>query len=223
MTFISKKSMIGLATGIAILAGTMSPFIVEAAPQVGFDDGGQPTVSVGQPRIDRDKLAQKLSDTCGVDKQEVIGYLNIGVSFKELSMGSFVAKASGKSLKEVMDIKMKNSNWRDVIQFLGITKEQMKATHNDLVSTLFNDKLNIPKQTSLSLLEKGYQARDIAMANELANDTDKPINDVLAMRQLTNTWKDVADSLGVSDEMFKEDMENIHSVLLPHGGFYEEK
>jgi len=222
MNFISKQNIIGLATGIAILAGTMSPLIAEAVPQPGPGASEQPLMIIGQQKLDRDKIAQKLSDMCGVDKKDVLGYINEGVQFKDLSMAAFVAKASEKSLTDVMNVKRNYSDWRDAIKALGVTEKKMKASHNDIVSTLFENNLDIPKQTSLPLLEKGYQPRDIAVANELSINTEKPINDVLAMKQISNNWRDIATSLGVSDDTFKQDMDNIHEVLFPHGEFFDD-
>jgi hypothetical protein len=223
MKFISKKSIIGIAAGIAILAGTMSPVIAQAGPMMGMDRDGQPPMAMGQPNIDHDKMAQRLSATCGVDQKQAMGLLNEGVSFRELSVGAFVAKASSRSLQDVMNIKMNYTTWQDEITFLGVTKETIKATHDDMVATLFAANLDLSKDAALNLLQKGYHARDIAVANELAHDTDKSITDVLAMKMINNTWQDVATTLGVADPMFKEDMKNVHAVMLPHSEFYQER
>lgn len=222
MGFLSKKNLLVLSAGAMLCAGIMNPFIANASPEDGFEDGPNPAFRIGQQQIEPDKIAENFSTMCGVDKKEVIAYMNEGVRFKDISMGAFVAKASGQSLKKVMDVKMENPDWRGVTKALGVSEEKMKETHNEIVSTMFEDNLDIPKETSLSLLQKGYQSRDIAIANAFANDTKKSIADVLDMKKVNNRWEDVATSLGINEETFRKDMDNLRTAIFQHGQFYRE-
>ena len=215
MKILSKKKFLILA----ITTILMVPFIAEASPADGFEDGPNPNFYVSQQKMDVDKVAQTLVDTCGVKKDEVLSYMNEGVRFKDIAMGSFVAKVSDKSLKEVMDVKMQHHDWKGVFEALNISKEKIKTFHNEMISNLLKDQLSIPKKTAQDLLTKGYQPRDIAIANALANDANKSIDDVLAMRTMTNTWKDVASTLGINDDLFKKDMDNLQTHMFQHGQF----
>jgi hypothetical protein len=215
MKIISKKKLLILA----ITTILMVPFIAEASPTDGFEDGPNPNFYVSQQKMDIDKVAQTFVDTCGVNKDEVISYMNEGVRFRDISMGAFVAKVSDKSLKEVMDVKMQHHDWKGVFEALNISKEKIKTFHNEMIANLLKDQLSIPKNTSQNLLNKGYQPRDIAIANALAKDANKSIDDVLAMRTLTNTWEDVASTLGVTDDLFKKDMDSLQTIIFQHGQF----
>jgi hypothetical protein len=216
MNKLTKKRIIGLTAGVVILAGAVSPFTVQAAANNDFD--GQPP-AMHQRHFDPDKIAQRIADTYGVNKEDVLKYHHEGVNFRDVFKASFLAKASGKSLKEVMEVKTYDNTWKDVAQSLGITKEQIKATHNDIAATQLESKLHISKETSLDLMQQGYRARDIAVANALSKNTAKPIIDVLAMKKINNTWQDVASALGVDDNTFKQDKKDLRTAF-HHEGFH---
>jgi len=218
MSILSKKSIIGLATGVALFAGTMNPFVAQASsPNEGEDGGRTPMMELHQ--LSPDKVVQNLSDTFGIDKEDILDYVNEGVGERDLSTGCFLAKASDKSLKTVMNIKMKKTSWRDVSQALGITKEKMESTGNEIAANRLENTLKIAKQTGLGLLQDGYQPNDIALANELAANSKKSIQDVLAMKKMNNTWEDVADSLNVDESTFKSDIKIIRDAFYNAGEF----
>jgi hypothetical protein len=215
MNILTKKNIIGLTAGVIILAGAVSPLAVQAAAE---NDGSCQTPSMHQRHFDPDKIAQRIADTYGVNKDDVLKYHNEGVNFRDVFKASFFAKASGKSLKEVMEVKTLDNTWKDVAQSLGVTKEQMKATRDDIAATKLETKLHISKKTSLDLMQQGYRPRDIAVANAFSNNTGKPISDVLDMKKINNTWHDVASALGVDDNTFKQDMKALREAS-HHEGF----
>lgn len=216
MNVLTKKSILGLTAGIVMLAGSMSPLAAQAAAE--NDSACQPP-AMHQRHFDPDQIAQRIADTYGVNKDDVLKYCNDGVKFKDISKASLLAKAGNKSIKEVMEVKTYDNTWKDVAQSLGITKEQMKAAHNDIAATRLETKLQISKQTSLDLLQQGYRAHDIAVANALSNNAGKSINDVLAMKKINNTWHDVATDLGVDDNTFQQDVKTLRTAF-HHEGFH---
>jgi len=216
MNFWNKKMVIGFIVGTFILASAVIPFVVQASENEGPGDAGF------HRHFDPEKIAAKISDTFGVDKDEILKYHEQDVNFRELFKAAFLAKASGHSLKEVMATKTYDNTWKDVAQTLGVTKEKMKATRQDIASTQLEKKLNIAKEVSLPLMQQGYRGRDIAVANELAKNTGKPIVDVLSMRKINNTWQDVAETLGVDDNTFKKDMQNLKAAF-PQRGFHPQR
>lgn len=221
MNLSAKKKILGVTTAVAIMAGTLSPFVVQASPQ---NDNGDRPAFVQHHRFNKDQLAQNIFDTFGVDKQEVLQYEQNEVRPHDLFKAAFLAKAGQKSLKEVMQTKTFDNTWKDVAASLGISKEDMKAARNDIAATRLENKLQISKDTSLDLLQQGYRSRDIAVANSLANNTGKSISDILAAKKINNTWADVAASVGVDDAAFQQDMQTIHQALRPagfhHGGSF---
>lgn len=215
MNTLTKKKIIGLVAGGVIFVGAISPFIAQAAEKCNFIPN-----RVGHHQMDPDKIAQNIADKFGVSKEDVLAYEKQGVHFKDLYKASFLAKASGKSLQEVLQTKTLDNTWRDVAKSLGVTKEEIKAARHDIEASKLESKLHIPKQTSLDLMQQGYRSNDIAVANELSKNTSKPMNDILNMRKINNTWYDVSQSLGVSDETFKQEMKALKAVFHHrHKGF----
>jgi len=212
MQFLTKKNLAITVVGILLLVGTLGVYIAQASPNDDHSAFGQgPGPSFDQHHHgDPDKMAQKIADTFGVDKQIVLNYHNQGINFKDLSKAALLAKASGKPLKDVMAAKTYDNTWKDVAGSLGVTKEKIAAVRQDIAAVKLEKQLGIAKQTSLQLLHQGYRSHDIAIASQLAKNTGKPISDILGMRKINNTWEDVAQNIGVNDTTFRQDMGNLH-------------
>lgn len=199
-----KKTLAAIAAGAFILVGVSTPFI----SQVLAADKERPAVH--QQQADPDKVAQRLADTYGIDKDNIAKYLKNGVKPRDINRAAFLAKASGKSLDEVMAAKTADNNWKAVAKQLGVTREQIKATRNDLASTRLEAKLGLNKETTLNLLSQGYKPRDVAFAGVLSQNTGKAIDSILDMKKINNTWGDVAQELGVDKTTLKQDMQKMH-------------
>jgi hypothetical protein len=215
VTIMNKKTIASLVAGVIILGGAATPFIAQAAEQA-----NSCLAVPGHHQIDPEKFAQEISDTYGTNKDEILKYQKSGVNFKDLSKASFLAKASDKSLQEVLAAKTPTNTWKDVAKSLGVTREQVRALRHEMAATQLETKLRIPKQASQDLMNQGYRPQDIAIANELAKNTSKEIPDILSLRKINNTWHDVAQTLGVDENTFIQDMKDI-SVAFPHRGFHQ--
>ncbi|SDF17805.1 hypothetical protein [Sporomusa acidovorans] len=215
----NKGLLASIVAGTIFISGMVSPFIVQAD-----ENKGQPLNRPGiqQSHVDPDQAAQKLSDVFRVSKEDVLKYTQSGVHYRDLYRASFLAKAGGKSLQEVMQAKTATNSWKDVAQALGITREAMKSTRWDIAATNMETKLSIAKQTSMKFLQQGYHPRDIAVANELAKNTNKPIADVLGLKKINNTWSEVATSLGIDQNIFKQDMSHVKTAF-PHRGHHHKQ
>lgn len=200
MRLVSKKTVAIFVLGAFVLAGAaLSPFA-----QAAEAEKARPAVEKRQH--DPAKAAQRLSETYGISKETILTRVNGGASIRDAHRAAFLAKASGKSFDEVLDLKTGGNTWKDVAKNLGVTKEQAKATHQGLSADRLSAKLGFDRATVLGLLEQGYKTRDIAVAGLLAENTGKTPASVLEMKRINNTWRDVAGSLGVSDETLKQDM-----------------
>ncbi|WP_094607220.1 hypothetical protein SPSIL_057710 [Sporomusa silvacetica DSM 10669] len=135
--------------------------------------------------------------TLGIDKKEATKYLKPGIDQHELLIAGMMAKVSGKSFVDVLQMKNLANTWPDIERALGITKEQMRAFHQNIMADQMEEDFAIPKQTAIDLLTQKYNPQDILAANALATSAHKTIDDVLAMRKINNKWKDVAQTLGV--------------------------
>ncbi|WP_094607221.1 hypothetical protein SPSIL_057700 [Sporomusa silvacetica DSM 10669] len=135
--------------------------------------------------------------TLGIDKEAATKYLNPGIDPRELGLAATMAKVSGKSFVNVLQMKNLANTWTDVEQALGITKEQLHAFHLNMMADQMEEDFAIPRQTALDLLTQKYNPQDILAANVLATAAHKTIDDVLVMKKINNKWKDVAQTLGV--------------------------
>ena len=217
MKILSRQKIAALVAGTFIMAAATTPFIVQAA------DVQQPPVGQHQrdqkgPKMSPEQAAQRLSETFGIDQATVLKYNANGMSFKDISRAAFFANASGKSIDDVISLKTPTNTWKDVATTLGITKEQMQAARQNMVADRLNKKIGLDKQTTLDLLHEGYHARDIGMAGELAKNTSKPIIEVLSLKKINNSWSNVATTLGVDQETFKKDTQELGFGLNHRGG-----
>ncbi len=207
MKIISRKSIAAMVAGTFIIAGAASPFLVQAAET-------EKTPSAYHQKQERKQMspeaaAKKLSNTFGIEESAILNYNNNGMSFRDIGKAAFLAKAGDKSIDSVISQKTADNNWKDVAESLGITKEQIKAAHQDMAANQLNKRTGLDKKTALNLLKDGYHPHDIGMASQLANATKKPIKDVLSLKKINNTWSDVAKKLGIDAETFKKDFKGM--------------
>ena len=211
MRLVSKKTVAIFVLGVFALAGAaLSPLA-----QANGAEKARPALEKRQH--DPAKAAQRLAETYGISKDTVLTRVNSGASIRDIHRAAFLAKASGKTFDEVLDLKTGDNTWKDVTNNLGVTKEQTKATFHGLSADRLSAKLGFDRATVLGLLEQGYRTRDIAVAGLLADNADKTPASVLEMKKINNTWRDVADSLGISDETLKQDMLKLRQAF-GHGG-----
>lgn len=213
MRLVSKKTVISLALGALLIVGAAAPIFAQA--QV---DQARPAKAHHQ--IDPAKVAARVADNFGIDQATVLARLNNGAKPRDVNAAAFLAKAGGKSFDEVMDMKKSDNTWKDVAQSLGVTREQMKATRQSLAADRLSAKLDLDRATVADLQGQGYKTRDIAMAGLLAQNSDKSIASVLDQKKINNTWQDVAQSLGVSNDTLKQDMQKMHQAFGFRGGHH---
>lgn len=207
MKILSKGTIAAMVAGTFIMAAAASPFIVQAS------EIQQPAMEQHQKherqQISPEKIAQHLSAAFGIDQASILHYSANGMKFKDISRAAFLANASGKSLDEVISHKTTDNSWKDVATAMGITKDQIHAARQNMIANGLNKKIGLDKQITLDLLKEGYHPQDIAIASKLATNTSKPINDVLSMKKINNRWSDVASTLRVDKETFKNDMKTL--------------
>jgi hypothetical protein len=208
MNRFTKNGFLGLAAGALLFANAVSPVAVHAAQPISPYQPG-----VGYQQMDPGKIAQNIADTYGVNKDEVMNGVKEKVHFKDLTKAALIAKAGGKSFAEVMQAKTFTNSWRDVAKSLGVTREQMRTALQDIAAGRLQNKLNIPRETTLGFLKQGYRVKDIAMAGELSKNTGKPEDFILSMKQINNTWLKVAQNLGVSKDTFRQDLKEMRLSL----------
>lgn len=190
-----NKVLAGILSGAIIFTGGIALNPVQAAP---FENEQQQE----SPRHERHKMsdeqigkfANDIAEKYNVNSSEVEAALKSGVQFKDVKIAALLAKMSGKSFSEVLEMR---SDWKQVAEKLGITHEQigefMKA---EMIEDLAkNSKLDA--KTVESLLKDRYDPMDITFAGLIANASGKNVKSVLSKRKINNTWEDVAKEFNV--------------------------
>ena len=141
-----------------------------------------------------DGWATHLSEQYGVDSAQVKAALTRGVHIKDVQYAAILSKISGKSFADVLAMK---TDWRQVAEKLGVTREQIDEFHRQQMTEMLAKNSGVDVGTVKSLLKDGYQPRDIMIAGKIATAAGKDIKSVLGKRKINNTWGDVAKSFGV--------------------------
>ena len=198
-----KKILAGMVAG-AILAGTGFGFLSQA--QAADQNSGTPSKVVqhqkgprgGQPpKMNSAVAAKRIHETFGVSETEVKEALDAKRNIHDVGQAAMLAKISGKSFKDVLAMKTEGKHWKDVGKELGITAEQVKNQMDIIAAERMAKKGDITKDKALSLLKAGYKPLDVSMAAKLAKLSNKDVQAVLDMKKINNTWKEVAQKLGV--------------------------
>ena len=141
--------------------------------------------------------AEFMSNAYGVKRAEVIDAIQAGVNCKDLTHACVLSKASGESLERIM-ILHHNLDWRALADSLGVTHEEIRNIHQEIMAEGLAKRAHTDKETVMKLLKKNYSPRDIKMAGFLAKKSGRTIESVIGMKNINNTWRDVAKELKVS-------------------------
>ena len=193
---IKRKILTGILSGALLLTGAQA---LANPPEMPDDDKfweEEATAHVGG-------RAKYISEKYGVDAAQVETALKDGVHIEDIKSAAVLAKLSGKSFSEVLAMKV---DWAQVAEKLGVTREQLKAFHEQERDEHFAKMACVEVKTFKSLLNDGYNPHDIMIAGKIAQASNKNIKSILDKRKINNSWDDVAKSFGV-------DLKN----LMPHG------
>ena len=167
-----------------------------------------------------DMMIQRMADDWGVNKDELSKYMRQGVNPHDLDQAATLAKLSGKSLPDILTMKNLANTWKEVEDLLGVSPEQIHTWHLNRLAAKLAGNLSVSQDRILALVKQGYQPPDISLAAMLAQNIDqqKSIEEVLSLKKINNEWPEVAKSLGVSDEIFRQDQEKLRCFAPgPHG------
>ena len=141
-----------------------------------------------------DGWAKYFSERYGIDSAQIEKALKDGVHIDDIHSAAVLSKLSGKNFSDVLAMKV---DWPQVAEKLGISQEQLKNFSKQERDEMFAKRAGIDVATLKSLLNEGYNPRDIDIAAKIAKSANKDIKTVLAKRTINNTWDDVAKSFGV--------------------------
>ena len=200
MKNLKKKILAGILSGAIIMTGGLALNGAEAAH---FDGGkGRPHFEQfdedhERPQLTEEQIAEaskKIASRYGVSQSEVATALREKNHFGDIKHAATLAKLSGKSFAEVLAMK---SDWHEVAEKLGVTREKFDAFMKDEMLSGLAEKSRLDKSTVESLLKDKYDPRDICVAGLIANASGKNVKNVLAKRKINNTWEDVAKEFNV--------------------------
>ena len=203
----NRKLLAGVLAGALLVTGGITTMSAQAAQR----DGNQPRVErqcpAGGPQrqMDSSEMAKHISEQFGVSESEVKDALDAKTDFRNIGRAAMLAKISNKSFSDVLGMKTDSNSWRDVADSLGVTRDQIRSERQSMTADRIAAKGTIEKDAALSLLENGYQPRDIEKAALLAKESGKDVQSVLDLKKINNRWSDVAEQLGVSKDVLHQD------------------
>lgn len=184
---IKKKIIAGLLGGALILTGAQAFANTPEFPPQESNWQEEDTANI-------DNWVKHISEKYDVDSAQVRKALDDGVFYEEIKHAAVLAKLSGKSFSEVMAMRV---DWKQVAEKLGVTREQLDAFYEQERNEHFAKMAGVDVKTLQSLIEDGYDPRDIMIAGRIAQASGKNIKNVLDKREINNSWEDVAQSFGV--------------------------
>lgn len=192
----SKKAVTALAVGTIMTLGAAFPTFVQAA-DFNTDSPGF--------HLRHHNPSPEMAKQLGLSMTDFEKYKAKGYSHRDVVHAAFLAKASGKTIDKVLSYKTEDTTWKYVTKKLGVTTEELKNTRQDMMAERIATKTGSEKADILNLFNQGYRSRDIMMAGELAKHSSKPMSEILDMKKINNNWRDVASSLGVSQNTIRQD------------------
>lgn len=189
MKNLTKKILTGLVAGTLLFAGIED---VSAA-----EKNNRPAQH--QER-DLNSLAKEISAHFSVDEKEVLAALQDRRDLEDIRQAALLSKASGKSFKQVLSMK---SDWFDVRKNLKISDEKFDSVKKEFALKELAQQSDLDTDTVSKLLEEKYHPHDISTAGRLAKASGKEVRSVLGMKQINNSWADVAEQLGVDKNIIR--------------------
>lgn len=207
MVKLSRKVAAGLLAGTVLLSAAAIPVaqVLAATPS------NQAAVSTAQRQVDPDKAATRIATVFGIDKSEVLQLYNQGHKMGDIAHAAFLSQAVQRPLTDVLAMKNEQNTWKDVRNQLSPTTAQLQNERHAVSARVMQLRFGIDATAAKNLLDQGQKPRDVAMAGLLAKDSGKNINDVVTMKTSDNKWADVAKSLGVSEQTFKQDAQQLQN------------
>lgn len=163
-----------------------------------------PKVERVSPQIRIDNEMENINECFGVDRQTLVTYYNNGWGMPDLYEGAFLAYASHKSFEDIMNLR-ENNSWPRVEYLIGLTPNDIKAAHDDIVSTQIANKLDMNKSIVTFLVEQNYGVDEIIHGLLYSMYVDKSPADIIEMHNPpTKNWEMVANDLGITQEQLAE-------------------
>lgn len=189
MKNLTKKFLTGLVAGTLLFAGVGNVSAKDFNPR-NYQDQLEGS----------EQLAKDIAEYYEISEKEVLAALQDKRDFEDIRQAAFLAKASGKSFKQVLSMK---SDWRDVRKNLKVSDEKFESVKQEFFLKELAEKSDLDTATLKKLLEENYHPHDITTAGRLAKVSGREVHAVLDLKKINNTWEDVAEQLGVDKESLR--------------------
>lgn len=196
----NKKVFAGILAGMMVMAGSAMMLAPAQAADQTVNVQNQQERPPQPPRFSLNDAAARLAKDCNVNADQVVKYCNNGGDFRDACFAAQLAKLSGKSFNDVVNAKTDSNNWGDVATSVGVTREMLDADRRSFEAKRISESGNITEDAALKLLNDGYNGMDIDIAGRIAKAANKDVKDVLEMKKLNNSWRDVAAELNVDEK-----------------------
>lgn len=173
---------------------------------VGFCGMPGPGMHTDRSRVMSDRYvssseqAKEIADFYGVSASEVKEAIEDQVPYRRIDRAAFLAKASGKSFRDVLRMKTDENRWRDVEDRLQLTDEQYRETYIGCMARGIATRCGMDAGQARTLLDEGYHPMDIDAASRIARAANADIRAVLDKKTIRNDWDDVAELFGLDED-----------------------
>lgn len=156
-----------------------------------------------RPRPTKEQIIQMTSERTGYAKSELEALVANGTSPFDLSFICNYAKTNDRTLAEIAEMRKTMTVGR-IDRALGITPEiKAQRALASQSKALVNENV-VNKATADKLLQKGYTAGDIKIAQALSVRSNKKLEAILKMKVAATKWPEIAAKVGVSEADYKE-------------------
>lgn len=87
----------------------------------------------------KDDVIDEVAEYTGKTEEEINGWVNNGVPLRFIVAGAAMAKASGKDLSEIVQMKQDGKSFKEIMEGLGVNKEKMHQEMNTLMKKIKED------------------------------------------------------------------------------------
>lgn len=118
-------------------------------------------------------------------------------------------------LQKIMEMREQYS-WERIKYLLGLTPQVYFDRCVDYQARRLLERMDIPQEVTKEFMQQGYAMHHVNTAYLLAEQSGKPMAEIIVLKTPKNRWSQVAESIGVSAEELRESQAKISQAFGRH-------
>ena len=147
---------------------------------------------------DRNEIMALMSKRYGIRFTSLMKFCAAGGRLDEACHIAHIAMLSNKSFDSIVSLKHGDNSWTEVFHKAGISEDVIRTYRKNIAADMLKLRYGIDHEISFALIDECYRLGDISRAAQLAVLAKMDVREVLGMKQINNSWDDVAKLLDVS-------------------------